>query len=522
MSTEADHKETPPEKKSRAWIAVMLSVLMHGALVAWAVWVPPVRDSSFKIEFEFAESSQLTGLGQEAEPLDEDLPPLGPEIPPEGLPESPPPEPDPPPPKPKPRPKPKPKPKLAKKPEPKKTKPKAKPKPVPAGPRASYKGAVAFKPRSIPGVSSVAPGNAMFTAMIDNRELRRSPHRKVLEELVRSLPDYHRVVGQTGYDPVSTYDQLMIASADIRYLHENLLVGSTSLSEEKLRERLGEVAGEPLTWKREGGLPVARPEKVWWAKKGDERAFFLPGDGLVAFGRTEYASFLKAGKKKGFFAEMPQAIDPKTGALPAVLVIEVSKLRMALPGHAATLPPPNAVKLALHDDKSPLLRASLGFAKPEDAARFAKRWPGVKKKLLSDVFLTLLGYARVLEKVQLKEDGGSVYLELRLTPKETTRFVKLAARSIEARTRHLQPKPGDLPPLPGAQQENAEGKKEEDPATHKTPASKAPADAKEGAARRAPKAPVEGRKRPAILFKLEEGGSKAPRGGGRPREKGVE
>ena len=65
--------------------------------------------------------------------------------------------------------------------------------------------------------------------------------------------------------------------------------------------------------------------------------------------------------------------------------------------------------------------------------------------------LAIMGYTAIIKRVQVKPSGDqAIYLEVRAKEREVQSMLRLAARMIKSRTRHLGPRPGDLPPLPDA------------------------------------------------------------------------
>ncbi len=448
----------------RLVVGIAGSFVLHAALGASALWIGPIAPPAVKIEFDVVESATLIDFGQgtgdqnKAEievPQMSSAPVQTQEPAPEASDKVPEPKEGgrvvvqtPPPKTPPPKTPPDPKEKLAKATKKKRAKKRTeaghKKKPVSDKPRRPYRKNVAFKVRPIPGVMSSGPGNAVMTAMVDAREARRSPHRALWNELVRALPDYLRVAGESGLDPLEHYDNILIASADLRSLRENVLVATARGTSPQMRSNLDKAAGESLQWELREGLWSAKPQQAWWVAKGDDRLFFEPAPAVVAFAKPEMSSFVKrfgakaAQKPSRAFPRMPAPIGGERSGMPAVVVVEASKMRVAL----GALPSPLAVQAVLHDDLKPLLRARFLFANEQQAARFAEQWPQLQREMASSLSVRLLGYSDMIERVAHKRDGKrAVYLELRLESKEVQRLIRTGARMIVNRTRHLRPKP---------------------------------------------------------------------------------
>lgn len=434
-------------------LAFSASLAIHAGLVGLLSWQRPTRTPSVLVEFDIADDAQLVGIGQAPDAPEAPMPPK----------EQPPPVETPPPPPP---------PDVparaiavkipSKKDVANKQTPRPSPPPAPRLPeepttvRPAHGRAVPFIERRIPAIRSVAPGNAVITAVIDTTKVRRSPYRDELVTLFESFPDYDRVIGRSGIDPIATYDKLLITSANPRYLSETMLLASTRAPSAVLRANLGRVVEGDLAWSERKGLTVGAPA-TWWTRRGDPRIFVLPAEGILAFAKPELIPFLKARAQKvareggSFFPTMPTAIDPNGAGLPAVLVVEASQLKVQMVGLARGLPAPVAIQLAAHDDEEPLIRARLTFATPAEAEGFMRAWPKLQRKLIGMWQVALMGYTAIIKRVQTERSGhNAVYIEVRAKPTEVRSVLRLAARMIKNNTRHLGPQPGDLPPRPDA------------------------------------------------------------------------
>ena len=361
-----DHAEHNPIDRShlsgaRVLVAVLVSVLVHVALWGSSQIINPTPSSSFKIAIDVRDGATLMDLGTSPPPPKPPPEMVGPQ---ELVGAEPPPPPEPPP---KPPEKPvavavkkparKKKPKPVKAPKDKATKPPqppARPDPDPNrrlgdAPAPVYVGEVPFEVRDIPSVRSIAPGNAVVSAIVDMRRARNSPYRAEIAALLKSYPDYHRVMGSRGQDPMEAYDRFLVATTNPRQISQTLLLGEVR-QPEQLREELDRIAGETLTWTpSEGGVEIAQPDAVWWARRGDDpRVFVIPAKGVVALSRREQLPWFAARRRSGrFFPPMPPPIDTARGALPAAVVAEVRLVAGTYgTGVAARLPMPAGVSVA--------------------------------------------------------------------------------------------------------------------------------------------------------------------------------
>ena len=310
-------------------------------------------------------------------------------------------------------------------------------------PRKAHVGEVPFKPLPIESAASAGPSDAVISVLVDVREVRRSPHQAHYRHLLKSVPDYLRVVGGAQLEPIDAYDRVLMASTDPSKLTETLLVATSSIGEDRLAEMLDEAAGEKLGWKRTFGIRTARPEKSWWVKRGDQRLFMRPRAGVVAFGPKDTAPWLRA-HRRDFLPELPAALG-KRGTLPTVLLAEMQGDAVPFAGKASGLPPPSTVRLAVHDDKRPLVRVLLSFDTKTRAAFFLQRWPTVQRELTQWWTLSMLGYAELISRVQTCPAGESgVYMQVRTSQEEIRRLTRFLAQVIRNRTQAYRPRKDEL------------------------------------------------------------------------------
>ncbi len=287
---------------------------------------------------------------------------------------------------------------------------------------------------AVPDVAVHGPAGSVLTVVVDSEALRASPHRRHYQLLVQAVPDYQRVVGQSGLDPIDVYDRVLMSSPDPTRLTETVLVATTARDDKELSALLDQVAGEKLSWKKEKGIRTARPDGAWWVERGDPRVFMRAGSGTVAFAKPGVGAwFSKAarkGKKKGF---------PPKIAGGAVLVADIKDLGLPLSGAGARLPRPARGKVAIIDGQRPEMRIVLKFRSAEDAAGFLAQWPGVQSELVQYWQLAVLGYTKLVARIAATPVGDDqVLLSVKAEPREVERLCKFLSTTIRNRTKGYQ------------------------------------------------------------------------------------
>jgi hypothetical protein len=284
---------------------------------------------------------------------------------------------------------------------------------------------------AVPDVAVHGPKGSVITVVVDSEALRASPHRRHYELLVQAVPDYQRVVGQSGMDPIDVYDRVLMSSTDPTSLTETVLVATSGRNDKELSVLLDTVAGEKLAWKSSKGLKTARPEGAWWVERGDPRVFMRAGKGTIAFAKPGAGAwFTKAARKarkKGF---------PPKPAGGAVLVADIQDLGLPLSGAGARLPRPARGRVAVIDGERPEMRILLTFKNEGDASGFLTQFPGVQSELVQYWQLAVLGYTKLVARIAAQPVGkNEVLLSVKAEPREVQRLCKFLSTTIRNRTK---------------------------------------------------------------------------------------
>lgn len=284
---------------------------------------------------------------------------------------------------------------------------------------------------AVPDVGIHGPQGSVITVVVDAEAVRKSPHRANYALLVQAVPDYQRVVGQSGLDPIDVYDRVLMSSTNPRKLTDTVLVATSNREEKELTSLLDTVAGEKLAWQAKAGIKTARPEGAWWAQKGDPRVFMRAGKGTIAFAKPSAGRWFKKaarrGRKKGF---------PPKPAGNAILVADVKDLGLPLQGAGARLPRPDRGRVAIMDGKRPEARILLKFKTDADAAGFLAEWPGVQRELVQYWQLAVLGYTQLVARIGAEAVGSDqVLLSVKAEPAEVQRLCRFLSTTIRNRTK---------------------------------------------------------------------------------------
>lgn len=307
----------------------------------------------------------------------------------------------------------------------------------------------------LPEVRGVAPSDAVMVVAVDSETLRHSPHRRAYRILVESIPDYHRVTGETGLDPLAFFDRVLVSSSDYTELTETMLVGRTQMTATTFKKHVDAATGESLKWTTREGVSVAKPQDVWWVGRGDPRLFAMPTRGVVAFARPSHLKFLARrsreveARRGRFFPDFPTTQAPGDGAtLKSIFLMELRDIKsFALTGPATGLKSPIAAQVAAYEAMRPLVRARLVFATPKDAAAFARSWPGLQREMADSMWMRLSGWSATLANIRGVPDGpDAFFLEVRLEPTEVARIAATFSQVVAQQyARDMPPRASGAP-----------------------------------------------------------------------------
>lgn len=307
----------------------------------------------------------------------------------------------------------------------------------------------------LPKIHEVAPSDAVMVVAVDSETLRHSPHRRAYQTLVESIPDYHRVTGETGLDPLAFFDRVLVSSSDYTELTETMLIGRTQMTATTFKKHVDAATGESLKWTTREGVSVAKPQDVWWVERGDPRLFAMPTRGVVAFARPSHLKFLARrsreveARRGRFFPDFPTTQAPGDGAtLKSIFLMELRDIKsFALTGPATGLKSPIAAQVAAYEAMKPLVRARLVFATPKDAAAFARSWPGLQREMADSMWMRLSGWSATLANIRGVPDGpDAFFLEVRLEPTEVARIAATFSQVVAQQyARDMPPRASGAP-----------------------------------------------------------------------------
>ena len=300
-----------------------------------------------------------------------------------------------------------------------------------------------------------APGDARILLLLRTDRLRASPHRQVVEFLLRALPDHATLLEGSGLSALDDLDSLLVATANPFDVTATFLAARHAA---------------------DGRVPAAlarRPIPTW-----DPRQLRYLDPTLTLFARPTVAApgrppdggaDVDPAELEARWMDNLRAFERVAGDKDGpALLLDLEQLDALVHIHGA-LPTPLGLALAATADESPQVRIRIDFATDEEAARFVAELPEVWNRIVAFrplPFMPPLGVSLPLrplfDALVPSHKGASIELAGRLPSGPLRRLLAMAPlfmprqlegarRAAEARA-PMAPPPGPpaAPPPPPA------------------------------------------------------------------------
>ena len=282
-------------------------------------------------------------------------------------------------------------------------------------------------------------------------QLRSSPHRPALVQLLAAFPDTHILAHGTKLPSAEALAQVLVDQL------QGVLIATpdpTDLTATAFYGTAPDTA--PVR-----ALRAGRKRLAW-----DRRELSEPRPGLLAFARPDllgpgtYAPRPAPGALPGDVPPGPAPVDPAwpdelqaallaPGPALSAEILNVQE-RIRLQGG---LPTPTALRLAMSGEASPALILRLELHTPEEAVRLAAVLPELKAKVSTYMFL--LGLSGLLDELKVATRGAAVELTGRVPARQLDILLGFLAQQLPPPSRFLPPPPP--PPEPAAGSAPADG-----------------------------------------------------------------
>ncbi|UJR79976.1 hypothetical protein [Sandaracinus amylolyticus] len=295
---------------------------------------------------------------------------------------------------------------------------------------------------AMPGLSEGAPvaflpAGAQLALRIDMDRVRGSPVGEDIASLLRVVPDWRALLGESGVDPVRDLSRVLIATPN---LQRSSIVVAGRLSEgapdpRALAERFAQGRGVPIEWRDEAGVPSTR----WPSPDGIERDVALVGERHFVIARPDdlprvlaIAAARRARRATVEPADALLAMDEGEG-----LSIEVENVAVFVRRSPCPVPLRLRVGVTERDDGAHL-RGEARFATHDDAEGASTCLAERARAAASNVIVSLYGLDGPLDRLDFRVEDDVLHIETQV------RFTEI--RTIAGLVRGLFERPAGAPP----------------------------------------------------------------------------
>ncbi len=373
-------------------MAATVAMVMHGSMFLSAfTLVPPAIDVDFELEWELTEvelldPDALQGDDINAEPVPE--PPK----------EPPPPEPPP--------------------PEPPVEEP-AKEEPKPEEPKPEDEGPKRDLGQKKSRVSKLGPPSANYHVLLSTRNIRKLPFGKAAMDMISPLPDFKYLVTDGGFDPLTDFDHVLLASSNLRSITQTFLAVDYKISREDVKAKIEQAArknGEAIEWVDHGGILSGNPKPTDGSNDSDPRHFVLLEKKIAVLVRPEFLPAVlneEVGEEKtaaNFVGELTKlrryARRIPTAGLQFVAHDLHAALKRSKSKSGNVLP--NDIEFTMEAQKDPEFHFRFTYPTGTDASAFVTFWNGDLRKAIDGNITAKIMLGGIIDDIEVERRGREV------------------------------------------------------------------------------------------------------------------
>jgi hypothetical protein len=246
-----------------------------------------------------------------------------------------------------------------------------------------------------------APGGARVIVLLRNDLVRGSPYRDAAVGLMRALPDWRSLVGDSDFDPVRELDAMLIATPnpyDVTATFLAARVKSEARAKREIKPRFTPGDTRTLDWPFEKLAVVARPEQ-------HDR---IAGPWLGHLRRFEQQT---------------------SGGAALYLTLQDLKGLMELTG-GKIIRIPSVVELSMTAAVPAAVRIRLSYDDEAQAEKVREAWPWITDKIKRYPPVQLFGMATVTDSLTPRREGAVVFIEGNVSQKHVEAVLGLARMAL--------------------------------------------------------------------------------------------
>jgi hypothetical protein len=336
------------------------------------------------------------------------------------------------------------------------------------------------------------PEGSRLLALLRLDRLRASPDHDAtiasVDQLLKLLPDRHRLIDDTGFDLYRDFDSLLIATPNPADDAVTFLAARHRLTDAALKaglDRGAKAARKLIEWRPVDGRPVGirrpaqSPSAPTAALDRDDRILALPEPSLAIIAPPAYAALLLGSAAPARPDSSPDAgvagesganpshkpagrtswrdlvarLDAEDSAMPEDAAFMMTATHLLFPGGAsgyvvpstrgasddtpprpvgnAAGPVPETITLVVGAE-APFIEIIAEFNSAADADQWERDLPTWKHKLLANPLVLLSGFSALVGRAQPSRDGNTLQVRADTTADELRRLLTLATTLARA------------------------------------------------------------------------------------------
>ncbi len=334
------------------------------------------------------------------------------------------------------------------------------------------------------------PEGSRLLALLRLDRLRASPDHDAtiasVDQLLKLLPDRHRLIDDTGFDLYRDFDSLLIATPNPADDAVTFLAARHHLTDAAIRsglDRGAKAARKLIEWRPVDGRPVGirrpaqNPSTPTTALDRDDRILALPEPSLAIIAPPAYTALLLgsaapawpdsavdaggAGERgvnpsrkpagRVSWHDLVARLDAEDSAMPDDAAFMMTATRLLFPSGApgyvvpatrgasddspprpvGSGPVPETITLVVGAE-APFIEITAEFNTAADADQWERDLPTWKHKLLANPLVLLSGFSALVGRAQPSRDGNTLQVRAETTADELRRLLNVATALARA------------------------------------------------------------------------------------------
>jgi plasmid stabilization system protein ParE len=288
-------------------------------------------------------------------------------------------------------------------------------------------------------LNKLLPDGAQINILVRTAQLAQSPHAAELRQTIRAVPGFELYFGESGFDPLTDFETMLVRTTDLSSLTHTLIVATLAIADERAEATMRRLPqpDQTVSWRRDrenrwtqAHLPPGREGNLSWAILRDKQNHYLAGPAPWVTHVLEAPTELTEDEATQQLAAVRLDGEPAHLAL----VTPSSQLFVApgVPRGQAT----SGLLVAAHFGPSPRIVARQWFTDRSTARRFLERLRQRLSSLHRHPLAGLLDVTSLVENVEFHQQDSQVTAYLPLEAAQLRRLLTVAVLILDGGRRN--------------------------------------------------------------------------------------